>query len=87
MVGTPNPLAALARPTALFTIIVGSWLFRLANWNGWWSIRTTTLSSGVSSACSPDFVPLLMMVPLRVCVSAVTAMLKDIDNGPLSHSS
>ncbi len=32
MVGTPNTFAILARPTTLFTIIVGSWLCRFANW-------------------------------------------------------
>jgi hypothetical protein len=40
------PFAALARPTTLFTIIVGSWLCRLANWRGWCSIRIRTDSSG-----------------------------------------
>src|SRR5439155_17084196 len=34
IVGTPNSLAVLARPMTLFTTIVGSWLCRLANWNG-----------------------------------------------------
>jgi hypothetical protein len=35
MVGTSKIFAALASPTTLFTIIVGSWLCRLANWKGW----------------------------------------------------
>ena len=51
--GTLKALANLASPITLLTIIVGSWLWRFANWNGWWSIRTTTHSSGVSKAESP----------------------------------
>jgi len=44
----------------LFAIIVGSWLLTLANWKGWWSISSTTLLSGVSSAVSPVCVFLSM---------------------------
>jgi hypothetical protein len=46
-----NRFAALASPTTLFTIIVGSWLCRLANWKGW--IRVRTDSSGVRRAFRP----------------------------------
>src|ERR1700757_2434089 len=53
IVGTLKALAAFARPMTLFTIIMGSWLCRLANWKGWWSIRTSTDSSGVSRALRP----------------------------------
>src|SRR6476660_2048618 len=53
MVGTPKILAVFASAMTLFTIIVGSWLCRLANWNGWWSISTSTDSSGVSRALRP----------------------------------
>ena len=53
MVGTPKILAVLASAMTLFTIIVGSWLCRLANWNGWWSISTSTDSPGVSRALRP----------------------------------
>src|SRR6267378_5585940 len=53
MVGTLKILAVLASATTLFTIIVGSWLCRLANWKGWWSIRTSTDSSGVRRAFRP----------------------------------
>ena len=55
----------------LFTIIVGSWLCRLANWKGWWSIRTSTDSSGVRRALRPflragDWV--MAFTPVWVCV-------------------
>src|SRR3954454_10175132 len=53
MVGTPKILAVLASAMTLLTIIVGSWLCRLANWKGWWSIRTSTDSSGVRRALRP----------------------------------
>jgi hypothetical protein len=32
MVGTPNALAAFARPAVLLITICGSWLFTLASW-------------------------------------------------------
>src|SRR5437667_2504057 len=35
MVGTLKIFAALASPMTLFTIIIGSWLCRFANWKGW----------------------------------------------------
>lgn len=69
MVGTPKALAALASPTTLLTTIVGSWLFRLANWNGWWSISTRTLSSGVSSASSPALFGVLTVLTVLMGVS------------------
>src|ERR1700757_1936822 len=53
IVGTLKALAAFARPMTLFTIIIGSWLCRLANWKGWWSIRTSTDSSGGRRALRP----------------------------------
>src|ERR1700741_275187 len=55
IVGTLKALAAFARPMTLFTIIIGSWLCRLANWKGWWSIKTSTDSSGVRRASRPVF--------------------------------
>src|SRR5436190_16321788 len=53
MVGTLKTFAAFARPMTLFTIIIGSWLCRLANWKGWWSIRIRTDSAGVRRALRP----------------------------------
>ena len=53
IVGTLKTFAVFASAMTLFTIIVGSWLCRLANWKGWWSIRTSTDSSGVRRAFRP----------------------------------
>src|ERR1700741_649469 len=55
MVGTLKTFAVFASATTLFMIIVSSWLWRLANWKGWWSIRTSTDSSGVRRAFRPVF--------------------------------
>src|SRR5207245_2490760 len=44
IVGTPNTLAALAKPMTLFTTIVGSWLCRLANGYGRWAVMADAIS-------------------------------------------
>src|SRR5215471_12328389 len=55
IVGTLKPFAAFAKPITLFRIMDGSWLWRFANWKGWWSINTTTLFCGVRRASRPIF--------------------------------
>jgi hypothetical protein len=52
-VGTLKAFAAFARPTTLLTTVWLSWLRSPANWNGWWSIRSSTQFSGVNSAFRP----------------------------------